>query len=309
MKVTIIGAGAMGCLFGGLLSEQGMDVHLIDVRAKQVAALNDHGLTILHQSAERRIMVRAVTEPAAILETDLAVIFVKHAQTEAAARTAARLLGRNSYNGYALTLQNGMGNAEIIANVLGEDRVLCGTTAQGAMVLGSGKIQHSGVGETVIGMWRQGGEAVAGQLAEAFTIAGISCRAVDDIEPILWKKLFVNVGINAITALTGLRNGQLLDLKASRLLMQDVVSEAVAVAKAYSVKVPDDILKHVEQVAEATASNRSSMGQDIDGQRSTEINAINGYIVRKAQKVGLEVPVNQTLVRLVQTVQGRYAAT
>lgn len=305
MKITIIGAGAMGCLFGGLLSEQGMDVYLIGVQEEQVRSLNDHGLTILHQGVERVVSVRAVTEPAAIPRTDLAVIFVKHAQTEAAARTAARLLGRN---GYALTLQNGMGNAEIIADVLGEERVLCGTTAQGAMVLGSGKIQHSGVGETVIGMWRQGGEAVTGQLAEDFTTAGISCRAVDDIEPVLWKKLFVNVGINAITALTGLSNGQLLDLESTRRLMQDVVSEARAVAEAHSIEVPADILEHVEQVAQATASNRSSMGQDVDGQRPTEIDAINGYIVRKAQEEGLEVPVNQTLVRLVQTVQGRYSA-
>ncbi len=306
MKITIIGAGAMGCLFGGLLSEQGMDVHLVDVRGEQVTVLNERGLTIRYEGAERIVSVRAVTDPAAIPVTDLAVIFVKHAQTEAAARTAARLLRSN---GYALTLQNGMGNAEIIADVLGKERVLCGTTAQGAMVLGTGKIQHSGTGETVIGMWRQGGGAVAGQSAEVFTAAGISCRAVDDIEPILWKKLFVNVGINAITALTGLRNGQLLDLKATRLLMQDVVSEAMAVAEAHFIEVPADIQEHVEQVAKATASNRSSMGQDIDGQRPTEIDAINGYIVRKAQEVGIRVPMNQTLVRLVQTVQGRYTVS
>ncbi|MCW5214433.1 2-dehydropantoate 2-reductase [Desulfobulbus sp. US5] len=306
MKITIIGAGAMGCLFGGLLSEQGMDVYLIDVREEQVNTLNDRGLTIFHQGVERVVRVRAVTDPAAIPGTDLAVIFVKHAQTETAARTAGRLLGGN---GHALTLQNGMGNVEIIADILGEERVLCGTTAQGAMVLGTAKIQHSGAGETVIGMWRQGGEAVAGQLAEVFTAADISCRAVDDIEPVLWKKLFVNVGINAITALTGLRNGQLLEWEATRLLMRDVVSEAMAVAEAHSIEVPAGILEHVERVAQATASNRSSMGQDIDGQRPTEIDAINGYIVRKARQVGLAVPVNQTLVRLVQTVQGQYATS
>jgi 2-dehydropantoate 2-reductase len=305
MKITIIGAGAMGCLFGGLLCEHGMDVHLVDVRGEQVATLNERGLTIRYEGAERIVSVRAVTDPAAIPGTDLAVIFVKHAQTKAAARTAARLLGSN---GHALTLQNGMGNAEIIADVLGKERVLCGTTAQGAMVLGTGRIQHSGTGETVIGMWRQGGGALAGQSAEIFTAAGISCRAVDDIEPVLWKKLFVNVGINAVTALTGLRNGQLLDRKAARLLMQDVVSEAIAVAEAHSIEVPADIQEHVEQVAKATASNRSSMGQDVDGRRPTEIDAINGYIVRKAREVGIAVPVNQTLVRLVQTVQGRYTS-
>ncbi|RWX49039.1 2-dehydropantoate 2-reductase, partial [Candidatus Electrothrix marina] len=281
-------------------------VYLVDVRGEQVAALNKRGLTIRYEGAERIISVRAVTDPAAIAGTDLAVIFVKHAQTEAAARTAARLLGSN---GHALTLQNGMGNAEIIADVLGKERVLCGTTAQGAMVLGTGKIQHSGVGETVIGMWRPGRGEVATEVAEIFTAAGISCRAVDAIEPVLWKKLFVNLGINAVTALTGLRNGQLLDWKATRLLMQDVVSEAIAVAEAHFIEVPVDIQEHVKQVAKATASNRSSMGQDVDSRRPTEIDAINGYIVRKAREVGIAVPVNQTLVRLVQTVQGRYTAS
>ncbi|MCI5218241.1 MAG: 2-dehydropantoate 2-reductase [Candidatus Electrothrix sp. LOE2] len=305
MKITIIGAGAMGCLFGGLLSEQGMDVHLVDVQEEQVAALNERGLTILHQGVERVVRVRAVTDLAAIPVTDVAVIFVKHAQTEAAARTAARLLGSN---GYALTLQNGMGNAEILADVLGEKRVLCGTTAQGAMVLGPGRIQHSGNGETVLGRWRQGRGEVAAKLAEVFTAAGVGCRAVDDIAPVLWKKLFVNAGINAVSALTGLRNGQLLEQEAARLLMRDVVAEAMAVAEAYSIAVPADIPEHVEQVARATASNRSSMGQDVDNRRPTEIDAINGYIVRKAREVGIAVPVNQTLVRLVQTVQGRYAA-
>ncbi|MCI5138446.1 MAG: 2-dehydropantoate 2-reductase [Candidatus Electrothrix sp. AR1] len=145
-------------------------------------------------------------------------------------------------------------------------------------------------------------------MADVFTAADISCRAVDDIEPVLWKKLFVNVGINAITALTGLRNGQLLEREATRLLMQDVVSEAMAVAEAHSIEVPAGILEHVEQVAKATASNRSSMGQDIDGKRPTEIEAINGYIVRKGRQVGIAVPVNQTLVRLVQTVQGQYVS-
>ncbi|MCI5113299.1 MAG: 2-dehydropantoate 2-reductase [Candidatus Electrothrix sp. AW1] len=311
MKITVIGTGAMGCLFGGLLTEDGADVQLLGVRKQQINTLNKQGLAIVYQGKKRIIRVRATVDPAEITGTELAVLFVKHAQTAEAARSAASLLGST---GYALTLQNGMGNAEILADILGKDRVLCGTTAQGAMVLKSGKVQHSGNGETVLGMWGQGkdaiedpvGGAVGTEVAKIFSAAGISSKTVDDIIPVLWKKLFVNVGINAITALTGLRNGQLLAHEDARLLIRDVVAEAMAVAKAYSIELPADILEHVEQVAQATASNRSSMGQDIDNQRPTEIDAINGYIVRKAEKVGLAVPVNQTLVRLVQVVQGQY---
>ncbi|MCI5195299.1 MAG: 2-dehydropantoate 2-reductase [Candidatus Electrothrix sp. AW5] len=319
MKITVIGTGAMGCLFGGLLTEYGVDVQLLGVRKQQINTLNKQGLAIVYQGKKRIIRVRATVDPAEIIGTELAVLFVKHAQTAEAARSAASLLGST---GYALTLQNGMGNAEILADILGKDRVLCGTTAQGAMVLKPGKVQHSGNGETVLGMWGQGKDAVEDavedaiedpvedpvgtEVAKIFSAAGIYSETVDDIIPVLWKKLFVNVGINAITALTGLRNGQLLAHEDARLLIRDVVAEAMAVAKAYSIEVPADILEHVEQVAQATASNRSSMGQDIDNQRPTEIDAINGYIVRKAEKVGLAVPVNQTLVRLVQVVQGQY---
>ncbi|XOF33203.1 MAG: ketopantoate reductase family protein [Candidatus Electrothrix sp. YB6] len=303
MKITIIGAGAMGCLFGGLLTEHGLDVQLVEVREDQINTLNKRGLTVLRNGQERVIRVRAVRNPAEVAETDLALIFVKYAQTGAASQAAARLLGSS---GVALTLQNGMGNAEIIAEKAGADRVLCGTTAQGAMLLGPGKIQHSGTGETVIGMWQQDRQPMVTQIAEVFSAAGIPCRAVDKIEPLLWNKLFVNVGINAITALTGIRNGQLFDQEETGALMRDVVQEAVLVAEELGVPVAAVPLEHVRQVAEATASNRSSMGQDVDARRATEIDAINGYIVRKAQELGLEVPVNQTLVRLVKTLQGHY---
>ncbi|WPD24245.1 MAG: 2-dehydropantoate 2-reductase [Candidatus Electrothrix scaldis] len=307
MKITIIGAGAMGCLFGGILSEQGQDVCLLDIREEQIKALNKQGLIIRSQNEERKIKVHAVSNPSLISKTDLAIIFVKHAQTEVAAQTAARLLNDK---GYVLTLQNGMGNAEIIAKVVGKDQVLCGTTAQGAMILGLGKIQHSGQGETIIGAWQPHKNvtpSLATQVADIFTRAGISCQAVGNIEPVLWKKLCVNVGINAITALTGLRNGQLLDQEATRLLMRDLVAEAISVAQAHSVTIPSGIMEHVEQVAQATASNRSSMGQDVDEQRLTEIDAINGYVLRKAKEAGIAAPINQTIVRLIQTLQAHYS--
>jgi 2-dehydropantoate 2-reductase len=304
MKITIIGSGAMGCLFGGLLTEHGQDVQLFDVRTEQVRALNENGLRLCRDGSERVIRVRASANPTEIKGTNLALIFVKHTQTRAAAQIASRLLDDG---GYALTLQNGMGNAEIIAETVGADRVLCGTTAQGAMLLGLGKIQHSGVGDTVIGMWRRQRQPIAAQVAEIFSAVGIASKDVDDIEPILWNKLFVNVGINAVTALTGIRNGQLLDLEPTKRLMRDVVLEAIAVAKVLSMPIAPDALENVERVAEATASNRSSMGQDVDALRPTEIDAINGYIVHRAKELGLAVPINQTLVRLVKTLQGHYA--
>ncbi len=303
MQITIIGAGAMGCLFGGLLAEYGQEPYLLHIHPEQVDALNSDGLVIFRNRIRRVVAVQATVDPTKISRTDLALIFVKHAQTEQAARTAARLLDSS---GYVLSLQNGMGNAEIIAEAAGRDRVLCGTTAQGAMLLGPGRIQHSGIGETCIGMWRRERQPIVDKIADCFSAAGIPSRGVDNIETAMWNKLLANVGINAVTALTDIRNGQLLDLRETRELIREAVTEAAAVARALSVPIAADAVDKVFAIARATASNRSSMGQDVDRQRATEIDAINGYIVRRAGELGINVPVNRTLTRLIKTLQGHY---
>ncbi len=304
MKITIIGSGAMGCLFGGLLTEAGAEVRLLDVWPEHVQALKERGLVISRDNEERVIRVQAFVDPAQIGRTDLALIFVKHSQTGQAAQTAVRLVGDS---GFVLTLQNGMGNAEIIAGIVGQRRVICGTTAQGAMLLGPGRIQHSGAGTTAIGMWDGRRQPIVEAVAEILSGAQISTSGQDDIRPVLWNKLFANVGINAVTALTNIRNGQLLELAETRALAADAVAEAMAVARALQVPVADDALENVFAIARATASNRSSMGQDVDGHRATEIAAINGYIVDRAEELGIEVPVNQTLCRLIRTLQNNYA--
>jgi 2-dehydropantoate 2-reductase len=303
MRVTIVGSGAMGCLFGGMLTEAGVDVHLLDIWQEHVNVLNTKGLSITSNGQERFIPVRAYTDPGKIVGTDLALIFVKHGQTEKATETAKQLIGKN---GAVLTLQNGMGNAEIIAGVVGQGRIICGTTSQGAMLLGPGKIQHSGMGKTNIGMWDSKSLPVLQQVATIFSRANIATTTVDDIKPVLWSKLFANVGINAITALTGIRNGQLLDLSATQKLVKDVVNEAIKVATALQIPVAEDALENVFAIAKATASNRSSMGQDVDASRMTEIDAINGYIIRNAKKTRIEVPVNIALATLIQTLQVHY---
>ncbi len=300
MKITVIGSGAMGCLFGGLLTEAGQQVQLLDVWPEHVQALNDKGLSITREGQERIIPVQATSDPSTISRTELGVIFVKHGQSGDAARTAAQLLDPD---GLVLSLQNGMGNGEIISDIVGKERLICGTTAQGAMLLGPGRIQHSGQGKTVIGSWDGTGRARAEELAALFALAGIETTVEEDILPVLWNKLFANVGINAITALTNTRNGQLPEQAESRELMREVVQEAITVARTLEIPLAEDVQENVEAIARATASNRSSMGQDVDGCRVTEIDAINGYIVRRAAELGIPVPVNTTLVRLIKILE------
>jgi 2-dehydropantoate 2-reductase len=303
VKITVVGAGAMGSLFGALLAESGEDVWLYDIWEEHVKAINEKGLGIDFNDKTRLVKVNATTDKRLIGQTDLAIIFVKSTQTEDAARTASELMGNN---GYVLTVQNGMGNADIIGEIINPDRIIAGTTSHGATMLRPGSIRHAGTGPTVIGIWSGNQKKGVQKIAEIFNKAGIITETVDNVRNVIWVKLLVNVGINAITALTGIKNGRILDLSITKALSRAAVEEALEVAKALGVIVADNTVEHVFQVAEATSGNRSSMGQDVDNKRQTEISAINGSIVKEAQKLGMDVPVNQTLTALIETMQAHY---
>ncbi len=303
MRIAVIGAGAMGSLFGALLTEAGIEVWLLDIFAEHVKAIKEKGLSIESEGKTRSVKANATTDPKRIGRVDLIMIFVKSTQTAHAVETARGLLGPK---GLVLTLQNGMGNAGLIAEAIDPARVVAGTTSHGATFLGPGHIRHAGAGPTVIGMWAGGDQGEARRIARIFTEAGIETEAVEDVHRVVWDKLLVNVGINAITALTGIKNGQILDLEVTRELSRAAVEEAMAVALAHGIKVRDDAVEHVLQVAENTRGNRSSMGQDVDNKRQTEISAINGVVVREARKLGLETPVNQILTALIETLQAHY---
>ena len=305
MKVAIVGAGAMGSLFGALLAEGGHEVWLCDIWQEHIKALKQNGLKIEHVGEIRNVNLNASSDPRQIGESELVLIFVKSTQTKSAAESAALLAGRN---GWVMTLQNGMGNAETIAEHIPSNRILAGTTAHGATMLEAGSIRHAGAGPTTLGMWA-GGERefrIARQIADQFTRAGIEATAVEAVRPVIWDKLLVNVGINAITALTGIKNGQILDLESTRELSRAAVEEAASVARAQGIEIRKDPAAHVFQVAAATAANRSSMGQDIDHRRPTEIKAINGFVVREAESMGIAAPVNRALTALVETIQAHY---
>lgn len=305
MKIAVIGAGAMGSLFGALLAEGGHDVWLCDIWQEHIDALKQNGLKIEREGKTRNISLNAASDPGQIGASELVLIFVKSTQTQSAAQSAALLAGRT---GWVMTLQNGMGNAEIIAEHTPPNRILAGTTAHGATMLEAGSIRHAGSGATTVGMWAGGKSEfkIARQIADQFTRAGIESAAVEDVRPVIWDKLLVNIGINAITALTGIKNGQILALESTRELSHSAVEEAAAVARSQGIEVRKNAVDHVFQVAAATAANRSSMGQDVDHRRPTEIKAINGYVVREANRTGLSAPVNEALTALVETMETNY---
>lgn len=304
MNITIIGAGAMGSLFGGLLAEAGSDVRLLDIWVEHVNAIKENGLSIERDGSSRRVSVQATTDKGRIGQTDLAIIFVKSNQTADAAKSAKALVGNS---GYVLSLQNGLGNADLIADTIAPEKVVGGTTSHGATLLGPGRIRHAGGGPTTIGLWGKGDEAHLEKIARVLTRAGIQTACSQEIRQVIWDKLLVNVGINAITALTHIKNGELLDLDVTKNLSKAAVEEAIAVAEHQGIPVRKDAVDHVLAIASATAGNRSSMGQDVDNGRVTEISAINGAVVKAAERAGLQAPVNQTLTALIETLQAHYS--
>ncbi len=303
MRITIVGAGAMGSLFGGLLSRVA-NVSLLDPWAEHVAAIRQNGLRIEEPSGEVIATLHATSDPSEIEPTDLAIIFVKSHRTQWASETASRFLRPE---GLALTLQNGIGNRDVIAGVLGEHRAWQGTTAHGATLLGPGHVRHAGQGLTHVENKPRIEEKIQ-EIATLFRQAGIETDVSGDVESLLWGKLVINVGINALTALLRVRNGVLGEANGPRALMERAVEEAVLVARARGVKLPyDDPQKRVREVAIATGANLSSMLQDVMRGSQTEVDVINGVIVRQARELGMAAPVNELLTALIKAVEETYA--
>jgi 2-dehydropantoate 2-reductase len=306
IKTAILGAGAMGCLYGGMLSEAECDVVLIDVWKEHMDAVNARGLKIEEQGEDRTVKnIRGVTNPADAGPVDLIIVFVKATGTEQAMRSALCLVGESTT---VLTLQNGLGNVEKLCRVEDPWRVVAGTTGHGSTLVEPGHIRHAGVGNTVVGDPNADGPSSRVEaLAAFFNGAKLTTQISTNVMGLIWTKLVANVGINALTAVTGLKNGRLVDFPETAELMKAAVEEACAVAKAKGIRFEvDDPLDHTVRIARRTAANRSSMLQDVTAKRPTEISVINGAIVEEGKKLGIPTPVNAVLTNLVLTRQKTY---
>ena len=300
MKTVIMGAGAMGSLFGGLLALSGEEVWLVDIWKDHIDAIRSKGLSIEERAKVERIRVNATSDVTLPGKADLVLIFVKTYHTEQAVSDALALQKEDTV---FLTLQNGLGNEEVVCKHVDRSKVMLGVTNHGATLLGPGQIRHAGRGPTSIGELDKKTSDRADQIAWMFRKAGIETEVSSNIHDLIWAKLFVNIGMNALTALTGFKNGQLLDFPETLGLMESLVSEAVEVAKRKGIRIEGNPIEKVKAVAEATRENRSSMGQDFDHRRRTEIDALNGAVVREAERLGVSVPFNRTITDLVKAIE------
>lgn len=299
LKTAVVGPGAMGTLFGVFFAAAGHDVHMLDRDPRRAEALAAKDFILEGVSGGRRERLPVTAEPLTVGPCELVLICVKAYDTKDAAAGLGPLIGPQTV---VLTMQNGLGNAETLADALGEERVLAGSTSQGANVVEHGHVIHAGTGDTYIGELSGPATERVHKLCEIFTGVGLPASPSDDVSALLWGKLVVNVGINPFTGLLQVRNGELLEHEETRELMRMAVEEAVAVAQAAGVSLPfPDPLARVREVAKLTGKNKSSMNQDVAHGRRTEIDFICGAVVREGERLAIPTPVNRTLTLLVRS--------
>lgn len=290
MEVVIFGAGSLGSLVGGLLART-HDVTLVG-RDPHMAAVDAAGLRVTGH--DEFVVHPDTTTDGVSLTADLAVLTVKSFDTADAARALA-----TGDVGAALSLQNGMGNEDVLAAQL-ECPVLAGSTTHGALLREPGVVEWTGRGDVVLGGWRPPETPLVERTAAAFEEAGLEPRVEADVRRALWSKLAVNAAINPVTALARVENGVLRDGGAAD-LAHEAARETAAVARGDGIALSDvAAVERVEAVVEATARNRSSMLEDVATGDRTEIDEINGYVVERAETQGLDVPVNRVLAALVR---------
>ena len=307
-KVAVLGAGAMGCLFGGELAEHGLDVTLIDVWREHVDAINRDGLRIVGHRGERRVGVPATTDPGACGPVDVVLVHCKAAST-AAAVSAARDAGLFGNGTVAISFQNGLGNEETIAEVIGAERVLGGVTAQGASIEGPGCIRSYADLPSQIGEMGGGVSDRAAAIAAAFTEHGLETMASADIRHDMWKKLMVNLSVSAMSGITNLTISEAVATPELKGMCYGAVAEAVPVARADGVALThDESRKTLDLVIGpgGTGANKSSLCVDLIERRPTEVDVINGAVVSRGTRYGIETPINATLVALVKGIESHY---
>ena len=303
-RIGAIGPGAMGCLLGGLLALDGHEVWLFCRQSEDAALLEAQGIVIEQGDNTLEAHVRATASAGDAAPLDMLLVMVKSFATARAIATAAPALGPDSL---VLTLQNGLGNAELIAEAIGASRVLAGVTSQGATLLGPGRVRHAGSGPTTLADLSGGATERAHSVAGLLTRAGIAASVAADHAPLVWGKLVVSSALNALTALTGRLNGEILEESNCLALAEDLVRETARVAVAAGIALPfEDPAAELRVIALATRPNRSSMLQDFEYHRPTEVGAINEAITAVARKHGVEAPRNETVARLVRERESRY---
>jgi 2-dehydropantoate 2-reductase len=297
MTVSIFGCGALGSLLAFKLVRSGVDIRVCQRPGAQFDAVQANGITFLDREGNTEIAKCSVVHSLDGLEpSDVVLVLVKAYQTEEA---ALQIKGNLSPNGIVLTLQNGLGNAETLARELGEDHVAAGTCTYGAHRVGPGIVAWGGDGVIRLGPWKRGRDVFP--VEDLLERAGLVVKVEPDPRRALWEKVILNASVNTVSALTRLKNGQLLEVPGAVNLMKELAEEGIRAAKLAGEEIDNKSMwELVRSVLYKTAENRTSMLQDVESGRETEVDAIVGTLVEQARSKGETLPRLETVYSLVK---------
>lgn len=293
MKIAVMGAGAVGCYYGGMLARAGHEVTLI-ARAHHAEAVNAQGLLLETQAFAQRVRVAAGTDASAVRGAQWVLVCVKSTDTESAGRALAPHLAEGAV---VLSLQNGVDNAERLQAVIGRP-VIPAVVYVATEMAGPGHVRHHGRGELVIAP-----SPTSADIATTLGAAGVPVQISDDVAGALWAKLVLNCAYNALSALTNLPYGPLVAREGIARVMDDLVAECLAVAAADGVRIPGEVPASVRRIAQTMPAQFSSTAQDLRRGRRSEIDHLNGYVVRRGEASGTPTPVNRCLHALVKALE------
>ncbi|SFS56018.1 ketopantoate reductase family protein [Paenibacillus sp. BC26] len=308
MKIAVVGAGAMGGMLAVKFSTAGNDVTLIDVSQALIDQVNENGLIVdTKGQGSANYKLRVTSDPAEIGVQDAVFFFIKAHHTASAAENARPMIGADTA---IVSLQNGWGNADVLSGVYPEGNIIVGVTYHSATVLELGKVGHTGFGATFVGPYSEGAslesaERIGGLLNEA----GIETTVTAAVKTEIWKKLILNAATLPTSALTGLcagyqgEKGQLLDL------VDDLAAEAVAVAQSLGYEIErEERIDRIHTILENAGKGKSSMLQDAEARRKTEVEVVNGAVVRAAEQTGVPVPLNKAMVAMIAGLERSWRA-
>jgi 2-dehydropantoate 2-reductase len=299
MKIAVIGAGAMGSIFGAGFTEGGHEAVLVDVAAPLVEKLQRDGVRIRSRDgSERTVAVEATNDTASAGVADVVIFFSKCYHTAVAAEGARPLVGADTV---VASLQNGWGNGDVLAAAYPPEQVVAGVTYNSGTVLGLGEVAHPGVGPTLLGPYAGTSTAGAERLAQAIGDAGFEAQLVPEVRLEIWKKLILNAATLPTAALTGMNAGALSEHPAMHELVSETAREAVAAARSLGYDVDEEErVSYIHGLLERAGPTRGSMLQDFEAGRRTEIDVINGAVVKAAGEHGVSTPLNSAFVALVK---------
>jgi 2-dehydropantoate 2-reductase len=298
MKIAVVGAGAMGSIFGAALARGGHDVTLVDVAAPLVEKINAEGVTVVRGEDRTTTTVAATNDPSTVGVADVVVFFVKCYHTASAADAARPLVGPDTV---VASLQNGWGNGDVLAAAYPPEQVVIGVTYNSGLLVEPGVVLHPADQPTLVGAFADGDTARPAQLAEALETAGLATTVASPVQPEIWKKLILNAATLPPAALTGMNAGALAAHADVRELVVETAQEATAVAQALGYPIEaDERVETILALLERAGPTKASMLQDFEAGRRTEIDVINGAVVKAATERDVAVPLNRAFVALVK---------